>query len=85
MTDSWRATNVLIMGAAGRDFHNFNVVYRDDPSYEVVAPTARWLSQRLRDRGLRAAVIRHPMPYGDLEREAVQRFAGRPESGPDRP
>jgi len=179
MTDSWRATNVIIMGAAGRDFHNFNVVYRDDPSFEVVAftaaqipgierrrypsalagphypqgiaivpeselesliarervdqvvfaysdlshaevmhrasralaagadfvllgphrtmikagvpviavsavrtgcgksPTTRWLSQRLRGRGLRAAVIRHPMPYGDLEREAVQRFATR--------
>jgi len=179
MTDSWRATNVVIMGAAGRDFHNFNVVYRDDPSFEVVAftaaqipgiegrrypaalagkhypqgipilpeselesliasehvgqvvfaysdlshaevmhrasralsagadfvllgpqrtmigarvpvvavsavrtgcgksPTTRWLSQRLRERGLRAAVIRHPMPYGDLERQAVQRFATR--------
>jgi len=179
MTDSWRATHVLIMGAAGRDFHNFNLVYRDDPSFEVVAftaaqipgierrrypaalagshypqgipiypeselealiareridqvvfaysdlahaevmhrasrslaagadfvllgpqrtqicarvpviavsavrtgcgksPTTRWLSQRLRERGVRAAVIRHPMPYGDLEREAVQRFASR--------
>ena len=31
---------VLIMGAAGRDFHNFNVVYRDDPESEVVAFTA---------------------------------------------
>jgi predicted GTPase len=31
---------VLIMGAAGRDFHNFNVVYRDSPDYEVVAFTA---------------------------------------------
>lgn len=31
---------VLIMGAAGRDFHNFNVVYRDDPETEVVAFTA---------------------------------------------
>ncbi|MEX2546660.1 MAG: cyclic 2,3-diphosphoglycerate synthase [Chloroflexota bacterium] len=31
---------VLIMGAAGRDFHNFNVVYRDDPAVEVVAFTA---------------------------------------------
>jgi predicted GTPase len=31
---------VLIMGAAGRDFHNFNVVYRDDPEREVVAFTA---------------------------------------------
>jgi predicted GTPase len=31
---------VLIMGAAGRDFHNFNLVYRDDPDAEVVAFTA---------------------------------------------
>ena len=31
---------ILIMGAAGRDFHNFNTVYRDDPSTEVVAFTA---------------------------------------------
>lgn len=31
---------ILIMGAAGRDFHNFNVVYRDDPGHEVVAFTA---------------------------------------------
>jgi len=30
----------LIMGAAGRDFHNFNVVYRDDPATEVVGFTA---------------------------------------------
>ena len=31
---------ILIMGAAGRDFHNFNVVFRHDPTYEVVAFTA---------------------------------------------
>ena len=31
---------VVIMGAGGRDFHNFNVVYRDDPGVEVVAFTA---------------------------------------------
>lgn len=31
---------VLILGAAGRDFHNFNVVYRDNPEYEVVGFTA---------------------------------------------
>jgi predicted GTPase len=31
---------VIIMGAGGRDFHNFNTVYRDDPSTEVVAFTA---------------------------------------------
>ena len=165
------------MGAAGRDFHNFNVVYRDDPGSKVVAFTAaqipgisgrryppaiagslypdgipildeadlanicrehdvnevvfaysdvehafvmhkasialaagadfsllgphstmirsrlpvisvcavrtgvgksqvtRWLAQRLRQNGLRPAVLRHPMPYGDLEKQAVQRFA----------
>lgn len=174
-----RARRVAIMGAAGRDFHNFNVVYRDDPRHEIVAFTAaqipgiadrrypaelagprypqgipivdeaglaaliadkridevvfaysdiahvevmhrasialaagadfallgpastmlasrlpviavsavrtgvgksqvsRWLSTRLRARGLRVAVIRHPMPYGDLARQAVQRFASR--------
>jgi len=167
----------VILGAAGRDFHNFNVVYRDDPGVSVVAftqaqiprlsdrrypaslagarypdgipiedeadleaicrrervdrvvfaysdvphatvmhlasralaagadfellgprrtmlpaavpviaisairtgcgksQTARWLGRRLRDRGLRVAVLRHPMPYGDLERQRVQRFA----------
>jgi predicted GTPase len=168
---------VLIMGAAGRDFHNFNLVFRDDPSVEVVAFTAaqipgianrrypaalagtlypqgipilderdlaaicrdqtvdevvfaysdvehalvmhkasvalaagadfsllgprrtmlksrvpviavcavrtgvgksqvaRWLSRRLKAHGLRVVAIRHPMPYGHLERQAVQRFA----------
>ncbi len=167
------------MGAAGRDFHNFNLIYRDNPQYRVVAFTAaqisgiadrcypsslagslyptgipifdetmleslcrkekvdqvvfaysdvpyaevmhlasramaagadfvlmgpehtmlrsrvpviaisavrtgcgksqttRWLSKLLRQRGLQAAVIRHPMPYGDLERQSVQRFATR--------
>jgi len=168
---------VLIAGAAGRDFHDFNVVYRDDSSHEVVAftaaqipgiagrrypaalagpryprgipivpeaeleaacrahgvqrvvfaysdvphahvmhlasralaagadfellgpartmlkarlpviavtavrtgcgksQTARWIARHLRARGLRVAVIRHPMPYGDLARQAAQRFA----------
>jgi predicted GTPase len=170
---------VLIVGAAGRDFHNFNVVYRGDPSVTVVgftatqipgiagrryppslagsrypmgipiedeadlesvcrreqvsqvvfaysdvphahvmhvasralaagadfvllgpertmlqarvpviaisairtgcgkSQTARWLGRFLRGRGRRVAVLRHPMPYGDLERERVQRFAAR--------
>jgi len=170
---------ILIMGAAGRDFHNFNVAYRDDPDCEVVAftaaqipgiagrfypaplagplypqgipivpedeleariraeaidlvvlaysdlphaevmhrasralaagadfallgpqrtmlrarvpviavsavrtgagksPLTRWLSARLRARGRRVALLRHPMPYGELERAAVQRFATR--------
>ena len=177
MAEGGKIRRVVIMGAAGRDFHNFNMVYRDDPGYEVVAFTAtqipgiagrrypsalagrrypdgipvvdeceldrmcrdkavdevafsysdvthetvmhaasralaggadfvllgprrtmilakvpviavsavrtgcgksqvgRWLSAYLRDQGLTAAVIRHPMPYGDLGRQAVQRFA----------
>lgn len=168
---------IVIMGAAGRDFHNFNQVYRDDPDSEVVAFTAaqipdiagrrypprlagklypqgiaivdetelaelirdrhidqvifaysdlahaavmhkasialaagadfvllgphrtmlrakipviaccavrtgcgksqvtQWLSGLLKKQGLQVAVIRHPMPYGDLEKQAVQRFA----------
>jgi predicted GTPase len=31
---------VVIMGAAGRDFHNFNVFFRDNPDYDVMAFTA---------------------------------------------
>lgn len=33
-------TKVLIMGAAGRDFHNFNLVYRNNDQYKVLAFTA---------------------------------------------
>ncbi|HEC16100.1 MAG TPA: GTPase [Sedimenticola sp.] len=179
MPDEQEPARILIMGAAGRDFHNFNRVYRDDPGSRVVAFTAaqipdiagrryppalagrlypdgipivdereletlcreagvdqvvfaysdvehalvmhkasialaagadflllgpgrtmlraevpviatsavrtgcgksqvtRWLSGLLRRKGLKVAVIRHPMPYGDLERQAVQRFANK--------
>ena len=34
------AINTLILGAAGRDFHNFNTFYRDNEAYNVVAFTA---------------------------------------------
>jgi len=40
MASSNPRKRVLIAGAAGRDFHNFNVHFRDNPSYEVVAFTA---------------------------------------------
>jgi predicted GTPase len=173
----------IIMGAAGRDFHNFNTFFRDNPSYEVVAftaaqisdldasagiekrvyppelsgtrypkgipihpesqleqlikdldadevffsysdvshsflmdegsralaagasftllgpketmirskkpvisvcasrtgsgksPTSRWLVHLLKAKGKKVVVIRHPMPYGDLVKQRVQRFA----------
>jgi len=35
----------LILGAAGRDFHNFNTVYRDDPRFDVVGFTATQIPQ----------------------------------------
>jgi predicted GTPase len=39
--------------------------------------TTRWLSKLLGKKGLRVAVIRHPMPYGNLEKQIVQRFASK--------
>jgi predicted GTPase len=168
---------VLILGAAGRDFHNFNVLFRNNPEYNVIAftasqipdiagrryppelagylyplgipileekdmesliaehdveavafsysdishlnlmhlasravaadcdfwllgtgrtqirssvpvisvcavrtgcgksPLSRLVAERLRQQGRRPVVIRHPMPYGDLAAQAVQRFA----------
>jgi predicted GTPase len=40
MSDAHGKERVLILGAAGRDFHTFNACFRDDPRYEVVAFTA---------------------------------------------
>lgn len=37
--------------------------------------TTRKVSRLLLDRGKRVVVVRHPMPYGDLKRQAVQRFS----------
>lgn len=37
--------------------------------------TTRYVAELLRRAGKRVAVLRHPMPYGDLEKQAVQRFA----------
>jgi len=39
------------------------------------SPVSRHIAARLAARGLRTAVLRHPMPYGDLARQDVQRFA----------
>ena len=36
---------VIIMGAAGRDFHNFNTYFRNNPNYHVVAFTAAQISE----------------------------------------
>jgi predicted GTPase len=37
--------------------------------------TSRWIVALLREQGMRTIVVRHPMPYGDLAQQAVQRFA----------
>ena len=39
------------------------------------SPLTRFVSRYLRAHGRRVAIVRHPMPYGDLEAQAVQRFA----------
>ena len=38
------------------------------------SPLSKMISKKLVDEGIKLAVIRHPMPYGDLEKQAVQRF-----------
>jgi predicted GTPase len=39
------------------------------------SPTSRHLCRLLRDAGRQVVVVRHPMPYGDLARQRLQRFA----------
>jgi predicted GTPase len=57
------ATKTLIMGAAGRDFHNFNVFYRDNPDYEVVAFTATQIPD-IEGRTYPAALAGKLYPHG---------------------
>jgi predicted GTPase len=38
------------------------------------SPLSLWLARQLNDRSTRTVVLRHPMPYGHLERQAVERF-----------
>ncbi|MGE5460319.1 MAG: cyclic 2,3-diphosphoglycerate synthase [Solirubrobacterales bacterium] len=54
---------VLIMGAAGRDFHNFNVAYRGDQRYEVVAFTATQIPF-INDRTYPASLAGERYPTG---------------------
>jgi len=39
------------------------------------SPLTRYVSRYFRDHGKKVAIVRHPMPYGDLMAQAVQRFA----------
>src|SRR5215204_2067362 len=57
-------TKVLIAGAAGRDFHNFNVVYRNRDEYDVVAFTATQIPDI-------AGRVYPPLLAGDLYPEGI--------------
>nr|WP_249420630.1 GTP-binding protein [Rhabdothermincola salaria] len=76
---------MVIMGAGGRDFHDFNVLYRDDPDVEVVAFTATQIPG-IDDRRYPAALAGPRYPHGIpirpeaelrdiIEREAVDEVA----------
>ncbi len=54
---------VIIMGAAGRDFHNFNVAFRDNEAYHVVAFTATQIPD-IADRKYPAALAGRLYPRG---------------------
>jgi len=54
---------VIIIGAAGRDFHNFNTFYRDNPSYKVVAFTAAQIPN-IADRKYPASLAGSLYPEG---------------------
>ena len=76
MTDR---TRVMILGAAGRDFHDFNTCFRDNDAYEVVAFTATQIPD-IDDRRYPAALAgpalprRHPHPRrGRARRTLIQR------------
>jgi len=53
----------IIMGAAGRDFHNFNVCFRDNPDYRVVAFTATQIPN-IEGRRYPAGLAGHLYPQG---------------------
>lgn len=57
------ARNAIIMGAAGRDFHNFNVYFRENPEYRVVAFTATQIPY-ISDRTYPASLAGRLYPRG---------------------
>ncbi len=68
---------ILILGAAGRDFHNFNAVYRDNPDCDVVAFTATQIPD-IAGRRYPAELAGRLYPYGipiraELEMEKIIR------------
>ncbi|MFN3780646.1 MAG: cyclic 2,3-diphosphoglycerate synthase [Candidatus Kapaibacteriota bacterium] len=74
-----RRTKVLILGAAGRDFHNFNVFFKNKPEYEVVGFTAAQIPNidgRLYPRSLAGELYPNGIPIyseDDLE-ELIEKY-----------
>ena len=76
-----------MVNAAGADFimlgHNNTMIESKKPVIAVCAvrtgcgksQTSRAITEILKSMGKRVAAIRHPMPYGDLNKQACQRFA----------
>lgn len=58
-----KRSNIIIMGAAGRDFHNFNTTYRDNPDVNVIAFTATQIPY-IDDRKYPAALAGELYPDG---------------------
>jgi len=63
----------LIMGAAGRDFHNFNTFFRDDPKYKVIAFTAAQISELDAEAGVEKRIY-PPELAGRLYPEGIKIF-----------
>ena len=87
VSDAYLAERRRRVEAAGAKFSTFDVdatmIPSSKPVIAVVAvrtgcgksQTSRKVVSLLREEGLRTIAIRHPMPYGDLAKQAVQRFA----------
>jgi predicted GTPase len=85
--DDYVAERAARVRAAGAEFSTFDVdktmLVSTKPVVAVCAvrtgcgksQTSRWVVSQLREKGLKTIAIRHPMPYGDLAKQAVQRFA----------
>ncbi len=79
-----RASRVIAAGADFRLMGTHNTQVKSvKPVVSICAArtgsgksqTSRYVAETLIDLGYKVAAIRHPMPYGDLEKQAVQRFA----------
>lgn len=80
--------NVVIMGAAGASFNLLGpketMIKSNHPLISVCTvrtacrknQTSRKIALLLKAKGKRVVVIRHPVPYGDLVKQRVQRFSG---------